>query len=281
MSEPSHPNIEQAEYWNATTGRTWVELQEILDEVLAPIADAVVDAGFPGVGGRVLDLGCGSGTTTLQMAQRLGEAGGCLGVDISQPLVDAAVRRAREAGISSAEFVAGDAQVHPFEPAGFDAAISRFGVMFFEDPAAAFANIRRALKPGGRLAFAAWRSPAQNPFMTTAAMAAGPLLPGFEPPDPEAPGQFAFARSDRVRQILTAAGWTDVEIEPLDEPASLGERELVSYVSRMGPVGLALQALDAPSRAPIIEAVLKAYAPFFQGGAAVFNLACWLVTARA
>lgn len=281
MSDPSRVNRQQAEHWNAAAGRTWVEMQHVLDEVFAPIAARIVEAGDPGAGGRVVDLGCGAGATTIQMARRLGEAGRCLGVDISQPLVDAALRRRREAGVPAADFVVGDAQVYPFATGDFDAAISRFGVMFFADPVAAFANVRRAVRAGGKLAFAAWRAPAENPFMTAAAKAAAPLLPGFQPPDPDAPGQFAFAQSDHVRRILAASGWTDVAISRLDAPASLAAADLISYVSRMGPVGQALQGLDEERRAPIVEAVLKAYDPFVRDGVATFDLACWLVTARA
>lgn len=280
MSEPSPPNEQQAALWNAAAGRTWVEMQDRLDRLFEPVAARVVDQGFPGEGRAVLDIGCGAGATTLAMARRLGPAGRCVGVDISRPLVDAAARRAASEGLPSASFVAADAQTHPFEPAAFDAAISRFGVMFFSDPTAAFAAIRAAVRPGGRLAFAAWRSPAENPFMTAAARAAAPLLPDLPAPDPDAPGQFAFARQERVRQILAGSGWRDIELQPLDIEAALPEQDLADYVVRMGPVGLALQALDEAERAPVAQAVLQAFAPYIQSGAARFTMACWLVTAR-
>jgi ubiquinone/menaquinone biosynthesis C-methylase UbiE len=281
MSAPSEPNREQAARWNASAGHAWAELQDVLDRMFAPIEARVVEAGFPGEGGRVLDVGCGAGATTLAMARRLGAAGRCLGVDLSERLVGVAAARARAAGLTSASFVAADAQTYPFEPAGFDAAISRFGVMFFDDPVGAFAAVRRAVRPDGKLAFAAWRSPAENPFMTTAIRAAAPLLPGLAAPDPEAPGQFAFARADRVRQILADAGWTEVDMRPLDVAAALSPPELAEYVTRMGPVGLALQGLDPPARMAVVEAVLPAFEPFLQAGAASFTMAVWLVTARA
>lgn len=280
MSDQGAVNAGQAELWNSAAGPTWVELQELLDRVLAPVAERVVATGFPGEGGQVLDLGCGSGATTLAMARRLGASGGCVGVDISQPLIDAAVRLAREADCATATFLRADAQTCRFEPARFDAAISRFGVMFFDDPEGAFRNIRRAMRPDGRLAFAAWRSPAENPFMTAAARAAEGLLP-LPAPQPDDPGQFSFARADRVRGILESAGWREVSIEAADFPARLSASELLTYVSRMGPVGLALQALDAAARRTVLDAVSPAFEPFIQGGVARFDLACWLVTARA
>jgi SAM-dependent methyltransferase len=275
------PNRSQAELWNTRAGNTWVELQDLIDRLFAPVEGAVVEAGFPGQGGSALDIGCGSGATTLAMARRLGPGGSCLGVDISAPLVEAARRRAAEEGLDRVEFVAADAQAYPFEAARFDAVISRFGVMFFDDPAAAFANIRRALRPDGRLAFVAWRSPAENPFMTAAGRAAAPFLPELPAYEPDAPGQFGFARADRVRQVLGDAGWSEAELRPLDIEVSLEERELAIYAERMGPVGLALQAMDEDARAPVREAVRRAFDPYVTDGAARFSLACWLVTARA
>lgn len=281
MVGSSEPNRTQAAVWNAEAGGAWVEMQDLLDRLFAPVAARVLEAAFPGQGGRVLDIGCGAGATTLTMAARLGPAGSCIGVDISQPLIDAAARRAAAAGARSGRFFAADAQVHAFEEAAFDAAISRFGVMFFDDAVAAFRNIRRALRRDGKLAFAAWRSPAENPFMTVAARAAAPLLPGLPTTPPNAPGQFGFARADRIRRVLAEAGWSDVDVRALDVDAALELRELAIYAARMGPVGSALQALDEGARAPICEAVLRAFDPFVRDGAAHFSLACWLVTARA
>jgi len=281
MPEAARPNQDQAELWNSAAGRNWVEMQDKLDRIFAPIEAAITTAAFPGQGGKVLDIGCGSGATTLAMARLVGEAGRCLGVDISAPLIAAATRRAQAEGVETAGFETADAQTYRFPPAAFDAAISRFGIMFFDDPVAAFANIRAALKPGGKLVFAAWRSPAENPFMTAAARAAAPLLPELRPTDPDAPGQFAFARPERMKTILSGAGWREIHIEPLDAPAELSEPELAAYVDRMGPVGLALQGLDAPRRTEVAKAVRAGFQPFEQDGAVRFDMACWLASARA
>ncbi|WP_437592075.1 class I SAM-dependent methyltransferase [Sorangium sp. So ce1000] len=281
MSEAHLPNRDQAALWNEASGRTWVEMQEVLDGMLAPLAAPLLEGGFPGEGGRVLDIGCGAGATALAMARRLGSAGLCLGVDISGPLVAAARARAAAEGLVSAAFIQADAQTHGFEPDSFDAVISRFGVMFFDDPAAAFTNIRRAARRRAKLSFVAWRSPAENPFMTEAARAAAPILPHLRVPDPDAPGPFAFADRGRVQRTLDASGWTDVDIRPLDVPSGVAEKDLLAYVTRLGPVGQALRDADEPTRARTAEAVRAAFDAYIRDGAARFTAACWLVSARA
>ena len=183
MSEARQSNRDQAALWNEASGRTWVEMQHVLDRMLAPFAPLLVD-GVPADSARVLDVGCGAGATTLAMARRLGPRGHCLGVDISAPLVAAARARAVTDGVVSAEFLEADAQTHRCDPGSCDAVISRFGVMFFDDPVAAFANLRGAARRGAPLTFVAWRSPAENAFLTLAGRAAAPLLPGLRAPDP-------------------------------------------------------------------------------------------------
>src|SRR5262245_59391182 len=183
---------EQKALWNGTGGRAWVETQELLDQVLQPFEDLLVDAVAAGAPASVLDVGCGTGSTTLALARRLGQNGGSTGIDISEPMV--AVARARaEREQTPPTFILADAEKHPFEPATFDAMMSRFGVMFFEDPVQAFTNLRRAAKEGAPLRFVAWRSPAENPFMTAAERAAAPLLPDLPARRSNGPGQFAFA----------------------------------------------------------------------------------------
>jgi SAM-dependent methyltransferase len=281
MSGAHPPNRDQAALWNEAGGPIWVEMQDVLDRVLAPFEARLVEGAFPGEGGRVLDVGCGAGATTLSMARRLGPTGLCLGVDISGPLVAAAKARAAAEGLASAAFLQADAQTHGFEPDHFDAVISRFGVMFFDDPAAAFANLRRAARRSAKLVFVAWRSPAENPFMTTAARAAAPFLPRLTAPNPDAPGPFGLADRDRLQRILDTSGWADVDIRPIDVPSGVPEKDLLTYVTKLGPVGLALRDVDEPTRARTAEAVRAAFDPFVQDGAARFTAACWLVSARA
>lgn len=274
----TEPNSEQAQAWNNTSGPVWVEMQGLLDRMLAPFETQIVERAFPGRGRRVLDIGCGAGATTLAMAEKLGPDGFCLGVDISAPLVAAAKARA---GAASVAFVTADAQTHPFEAGAFDAVISRFGVMFFDDPVAAFANIRKAGAPGAGLGFAAWRSPAENPFMTAGGRAVAPLLPPQPAAAPDAPGQFAFADAQRVRGILSDSGWRDVAVEPMDVACELPGGDLAGFAMKMGPAGAALREADDATREAARAVLDTAYQPFVDGGVVRFNAACWWVTARA
>lgn len=281
MSRSAQPNTRQAALWNDASGKAWVEMQPILDEILAPFERLVVDAGYPGEGGNVLDIGCGAGATTLAMARRVGNNGRCVGLDISQPLVALATERTQAEEVANASFEVGDAQTYAFESGGFDAVVSRFGIMFFDDPVAAFSNIRQAARRGGKLAFVAWRSPAENDFMTTAARAAAPFLPTAPAPDPDAPGQFAFADGAKVKRILEASGWSSIDVRQANLPCKIAEGDLMMYATRLGPLAAALREVDQATAEKIITVLPAAFAPFVKDGQARFNAACWLVTALA
>ncbi|TPK87909.1 class I SAM-dependent methyltransferase [Mesorhizobium sp. B2-4-13] len=281
MSRSAQPNTRQAALWNDASGKAWVEMQPILDEILAPFERLVVDAGYPGEGGNVLDIGCGAGATTLAMARRVGNNGRCVGLDISQPLVALATERTQAEEVANASFEVGDAQTYAFESGRFDAVVSRFGIMFFDDPVAAFSNIRQAARRGGKLAFVAWRSPAENDFMTTAARAAAPFLPTAPAPDPDAPGQFAFADGAKVKRILEASGWSSIDVRQANLPCKIAEGDLMMYATRLGPLAAALREVDQATAEKIITVLPAAFAPFVKDGQARFNAACWLVTALA
>ncbi|MFF3617587.1 class I SAM-dependent methyltransferase [Streptomyces sp. NPDC002580] len=274
------PDDGQAARWNGPAGNAWVEAQDMVDALFAPLQDLLVEAVPAGRGGRVLDVGCGTGGTTVALARRLGADGRCVGVDISEAMVEAARARAVREG-AAASFVRADAQDHAFEPAAFDAVVSRFGVMFFQDTVRALTNLRRAAKEGAGLRFVVWRDIAENPFMTTAERAAAPLLPDLPAREPGAPGQFAFADADRVRGLLAKSGWTGIDIRPVDAACVLPEAELVPYFSRFGPVGIALRDADEPTRARVVESVRTAFDPFVHGSEVRFTAACWRIDAHA
>lgn len=273
------PERDMAVYWDRA-GRVWVEHQALLDRLMAPIAEAVVDAAGPVAGERVLDVGCGSGATTFAAAWRTGPSGRAVGVDISPALVELARRRAGELGIEGVDFVLADAQTHAFATP-FDAIVSRFGVMFFPDPVAAFANLRRAIKPGGTLAFAAWRAPEENPLALVPLQAAAPFLPGIPKFEKDAPGRFAFADPDRVRTILADSGWRSIEIAPLDTVNSLTFDELLTMSLRVGPLNPILKDADEGTRERVRAAVTRALEPHAREGVAEMTSACWRVTASA
>jgi ubiquinone/menaquinone biosynthesis C-methylase UbiE len=281
MMDNTHAtNDEQATLWNGASGRAWVDTQELLDQTFLPFEPLLAEAVSAEPGGRVLDVGCGAGAITLALARRLGARGRCVGVDISEPLIAAARARA-EREHTPATFLAADAQRHAFEPASFDAVVSRFGVMFFDDSVEAFANLRRAARDGAVLRFVAWRSAAENPFMTTAEHAAAPFLPNLPARRADAPGQFAFADRRRIERILEQSGWAESDVEPIDVPCAFPETELVRYFTRLGPVGRVLHDVDEPTRHRLIEQVRAAFDPYVHGGTVRFDAACWRVGARA
>lgn len=272
-------NDAQVALWNGPSGRAWVDSQEILDRLFEPLEDLLVEAVTTGPAGRVLDVGCGTGATTLAMARQLGAAGDCTGIDLSEPMVEVARSRAAQDDVR-ARFLQADAQRHPFEPASFDMITSRFGVMFFDDFVQAFANLRSATKEGGSLRLIVWRSAEENPFMTTAERAAVPLitLPAREP---GAPGQFALADAQRVRTILEESGWHDIDVLPIDIGCTMPEKGLVTYLTRLGPLGRALADADTSTRTRIAEAVRPAFDPYVDGSEVRFTAACWTIGASA
>lgn len=271
---------EQKARWNGPAGNAWVEAQAVLDEILKPFEDLLLEVVSAERGSHLLDVGCGTGGTTVAAARQLGAEGHAVGVDISDSMIVAARKRAEREGAQAA-FIRADAQTHAFEPASFDTIISRFGLMFFDDFVRAFANLRGAAKDDAEFRFLVWRSPAENPFMTTAERAAAPLLPNLPARDPDAPGQFALADPDKIHRILEEGGWAGIDIQPVDVPCTLPESELVGYFTRLGPLGLILGEFDEETRAQVIERVRAAFDTFVHGTEVRFTAACWMVSARA
>ncbi|WP_375785692.1 class I SAM-dependent methyltransferase [Bradyrhizobium sp. Pha-3] len=280
MSIASQADDEQAKLWNGAAGRAWVETRNVLEGMFKPLEELLVRAVSAAAASDVLDIGCGTGATTFAVARVLGPQGHCTGIDISEPMIAAARARAEREALP-ADFICADAQTHGFAPASFDMIISRLGVMFFADPVRAFANLRRAARPGAALRFIAWRGAAENPFMTTAERAAKPLLPDLPARRPDAPGQFGFADRERVGRILQDSGWGAIAIEPIDVALRFPASELTRYVSWLGPVGTMLQGTEEPRRTQVIEAVRGAFDRYIHGSEIRFTAACWMVAARA
>ena len=275
------PNAAQIDYWNAIAGETWSRFNALLDRQIEPLGREAMRALGPQPGERIIDIGCGCGQTTMALAEQVGASGVVVGADVSRPMLAVARARPLPAGARQPQFREADAQSDGLGEAAFDAAFSRFGVMFFADPVAAFANIRASLTAQGRLAFVCWRPYAENPWMRIPMEAAEPLLGQPPPVDPTAPGPFAFADADRVRAILDQAGFADVAIAAFD--AAIGGSsidETVSMTFRVGPLGRALA--ENRDRIPAVaEAVRRAVTPYDTAGGVFMPSAVWIVQARA
>ncbi len=271
-------NAAQIAYWNDAAGQTWAGLQDDLDRQIEPLGRRVLEVLALKAGERVLDVGCGCGQSTLALGELVGVSGAVLGVDISQPML--ALARARSSAAPQVSYAEADAQTIGFASAGFDAIHSRFGVMFFEDPTAAFANLRGALRPGGRLAFLCWRDISENPIMTLPMQAAAKHLPPPEPPTPGAPGPFAFADPERVRGILAAAGFAEIALERQDMLGGGNTLEsALGLALRVGPLGRMLR--EHPDAGPAALADIRAaLAARVADGRVRLPSATWIVTAR-
>jgi SAM-dependent methyltransferase len=276
-------NADQIAYWNGPGGQRWADRQQSQDVVLGPVSDVLIDRARPKAGERILDVGCGAGATTMALAEKVGPNGRVLGLDVSAPML-ARARQVAPAG-APVDFVLADATVYAFEPGAFDLLASRFGVMFFADPALSFTNLRKALKPSGRLAFACWRDPRENPFFMAPLQAVYKHVPKLPPLGPEDPGPFSFASEARVQRILTQAGFVGIEMEPvdlaLDVATGRGIEAAVQGALEIGPASRALQDHPPDVRAAATNSIREALAAFAKGEAVPLPASIWIVTARA
>jgi SAM-dependent methyltransferase len=274
-------NAEQIAFWNGPGGEHWVAKQAMQETVLAPFCDFLIDRAKPVAGERVVDVGCGCGGTTFAFADRVGPAGHALGVDISAPML----ARARELsqGKANVEFVLVDATIHAFAPASFDILASRFGVMFFAQPALSFANMRKALRPGGRLTFVCWRTPRDNPWLMLPLTAVYEHVPKLPQLGPEDPGPFSFASEERVHRVLGEAGFSSIAMErqdvSLDVAAGKGLEVAVKTALESGPANRALEGQPEEKVKASIESIRKALTPLQKGNSVPLGASVWLVTA--
>jgi SAM-dependent methyltransferase len=275
-------NRAQLSYWNGPNGHMWAEHQEKRDSDHSPMSEAVLKLAAASPGEHALDIGCGSGTTTLRLAQQVGPNGSVTGIDLSQPMLAVAQRRARDAG-SHARFIEADVTDYVFEPKHLDLAFSQFGVMFFADPAQSLANVFAAMKAGGRIVFVCWRASTDNPWSGIPEGAAKPLLPPMEPAPPDAPGRYSFANPDRVKSILLRAGFHAPEIEKFDARIHLGDTPEAAASSSIdaGPLARTLAEADEDTRNRVREAVTTRLAREMGPDGIYLTAGCWLVAAKA
>ena len=282
--EAAGPNAEQITYWNEQAPRNWITREAMLDEQIAPLGLAAMERAKVAAGERVLDVGCGCGHTTLELASRVGPRGSVTGIDISTPMLERARERARERGLAGIRFLNADAQSTRLEAASFNLVFSRFGVMFFADPTAAFATLRASLAPGGRVSFVCWQEVARNAWMSVPMRAAAQQVALPAPPAPGTPGPTSFADPGRVRGILEGAGFTSVAIEPLEGTLVVGGagasiEQAVEFTLQMGPTARALRETPSDAVARVAVAVREALAPHMTPKGVMLGYAAWIVSA--
>lgn len=277
-------NQEQMRYWNEEAGPRWVRQQQRLDAQINPLGLAAMQRAGAKPGDHVLDVGCGCGQTSLELAERVGPQGSVVGIDISQPMLTRARERQNERGIKNLEFLRADAQTHRFERERFDLIFSRFGVMFFDDPPTAFGNLRTALHPDGRLCFICWQALEKNEWVRVPLRAAAQHVALPVPPAPGAPGPFALADPDRVRRILVAGGFTDVSLETYEAQLSLGGAtsvdEAVELTLEIGPIAMLLRDADPSVRTRVAQAIREALIPYASRDGVSLGGTAWIVSAR-
>jgi ubiquinone/menaquinone biosynthesis C-methylase UbiE len=274
-------NADQVAYWNGHAGERWASQQAVQDTIFIPVTELLIDRARPQPGERVIDVGCGCGDTTVAFAKRVGTAGQVLGVDISEQML----ARARKVAPPDlpVTFALADATTYAFPEGAADLLVSRFGVMFFAEPARSFANLRKGMRRGGRLTFICWRSPKENPWLMVPLQAVYRHVPRMPPVGPEDPGPFAFASSERVERILRDAGFVDIDIAPhdlsLDIAAGGGFESAVQTAVIIGPANRALEGAAPDVRAAATEAVRHDLKPFAKGNGVWLGGAVWIVSA--
>jgi SAM-dependent methyltransferase len=277
----STPNAEQIAHWNGDEAHHWIDAQDRYDRQLAPFADAVLTAAAIAETDRVLDLGCGCGRTTLLAAQRAATA---VGVDISAPMLERARAEAKAEHLDNVRFEEADVQSRTFAEGSFDVAISRFGVMFFDDPVAAFSNVAHALERGGRLVFVCWQDLANNEWLLVPGMAAAEHVALPDTGTADGPGMFSLADPDHVRALLAKAGFDGIDVAPFETPMLLaGGRTLNETIEFLLATGIARTMFEqaAPdARARAIDAVRAALAAHYDGDGVRLGAKTWVVTAH-
>lgn len=275
-------NEDQRARWNGIDGEYWARQQDRLDRTLAPVTGPLLEFAAPKIGSTVLDVGCGCGTTTIELARAVGPSGRVIGLDISHPMLSLATERLRT--YPNASLLLGDAAELPVHDLGAELIVSRFGVMFFGDPVAAFANLGTGLVAGGRVRFACWRPVGENPWLQIPLHAVYEHAPRLPKPEPEEPGPFAFADPARVTRVLTAAGFSVPSFTPLDVELDLAAggtiEDAVRQSTEMGPAKRALADQPEVVRAAAIESVRRALMPYSSPAGVKLRGAVWLVGAE-
>lgn len=277
-------NEEQFEFWNGEAGQHWAKEDDTMARMLRPVSAALLEHARVQGSQSALDVGCGGGSQTLMLAEQLGPGASVLGIDISEPMLEVARGKCdpRNNAIANMEFLRADAAEHDFAAHSFDLLFSRFGVMFFDDPEDAFSNLRKSLRPGARLAFSCWQSMGQNEWVLLPLQAALQHLPPPPSPAPNAPGPFAFADPLRVKQILGASGFTDIELESFRTHVNFAEAatlaESVREMATLGPLSKLMAGQEPDVMERVLASMEESLAPYYKDGALSMEGAIWFVT---
>jgi SAM-dependent methyltransferase len=282
MAATDKVTTEPGEHWPREATELYLREADRIEAMNGAFGEAMLDAVRLEPGERVLDVGCGYGTTTLEAARRVAPGGTAVGIDITAPLLDLARQRAVAAGLDNVEFLEADAQVHPFQEGAFDAVISRFGIMFFEDPEAAFSNLGRAVRPGGRLVVVCPNDPLQSEWVAVAFAAAAPHvgLPDLGPPG--APGPFAFAEGNRLERTIRAGGFIDVTLEAITRPIRIGEdvEDVAAFITSLPESKALFYGKPHEKVTAAVDALREGFAPHAGPAGVVVNNTAWLASAR-
>ncbi len=281
MSRPT-PNPRGAAFWNSTMGHAWVSQQAVISDVFTSVTSVSLVAAAAKQGEHVIDIGCGPGDTLLAFARAVGPSGDALGVDVSVPMLEFARHRAAEAGLANVTCALADATTYAFEPRRANLVYSRFGMMFFDDPIKAFTNIRSAMKMGGRLVFVCFRTMPESPWFRVPIEAARPHVPPQPPVDPLAPGMFSLAREDRLRGVLTEAGFREIALNATDVPIhGKDTTQSMAFITQVGPLPALLENASDEQRKRATEAAHNALAAQIGADGRGLHVGLWLVSASA
>jgi ubiquinone/menaquinone biosynthesis C-methylase UbiE len=278
------PNSDEIDYWNGPQGHKWVNNNRLTDFMYQPLGDMTVERAALRPDERVLDIGCGCGTTTLKMAKLVAPGGDITALDVSTLMLAVAREKTKSAAVPI-KLVNADAETYDLGPASFDVMFSQFGLMFFTNPSAALTNFHRALKPNGRIAFVCWRGPELNPWFVLPFEAVRNYMPEMEAPNPDAPASpFSFASKEKVEDMLHDAGFVDMQFDSFETTIKMGDGSLqscVDYVAAFnGPVAAILRNADEATIPAIIETLRVAMEPYHTGKNLELAASPWIVTAR-
>jgi len=270
---------EVQKYWNEEGGKKWVDSIDVIESILVPMSNRLMQQIAATSGERILDVGCGGGVTSIKLAEQVGPTGKVLGVDVSVPIIAIAIERG--SGIANLKFQQCDAATASMDDGGFDVITSRFGVMFFDDPIAAFTNLHSSLKSTGRLVFLCWRTIEENPWLGEPAAATFEIMPPpEEKPDPKAPGPFSLGDPDHLKNILQSAGFNNIDLRAIDMGMPMGSLdEAVSFLMKLGPAADAVKEASEEERVAVAAAIGKVMEKYDSADGVTTPAATWIVTA--